>query len=154
MVDLTGLLEALPPVGLEALPRDQLEAAVREDFSALKELLIKEGFSNPSVTLVRKAAKMVLIHKCCSCPFHGDSKSELKKHLIKNKCLYNQKKLLSQKADLMKRVIVRTQNTNIRTFSDLYRLDDKQLTSGEMATLNEILYLQLFLISLSPRRRS
>ena len=154
MVDLSGLLEALPPVGLEALPRDQLEAAVREDFSALKELLIKEGFSNPSVTLIRKAAKMVLIHKCCSCPFHGDSKSELKKHLIKNKCLYNQKKLLSQKASLMKRVIVRTQNTNIRTFSDLYRLDDKQLTSGEMATLNEILYLQLFLISLSPRRRS
>ena len=154
MVDLSGLLEALPPVGLEALPRDLLEAAVREDFSAVKELLIKEGFLNPSVTLVRKAAKMVLLHKCCSCPFHGDSKSDLKRHLIKNKCLYNQKKLRSQKASLMERVIVRTQNTNVRTFSDLYHLNDKQLTSGEMATLNEILYLQLFLISLRPRRRS
>ena len=154
MVDLSGLLEALPQVGLESLPRAPLEAAVREDFSALKEFLIQEGFLNPSVTLIRKAAKMILIHKCCSCPFHGDSKAELRKHLKVNKCLYQQKKFRSQKASLMKRVIRRTSNTNIQTFSDLYKLDDTQLTPAEKATLNEILYLQLFLIRFGPRRHS
>ena len=143
-------LEALPPVGLEALPRNLLEAALREDFATLKEFLIRAGFINPSVTLIRKAAKMVLIHKCCSCPFHGDSKSELRKHLKKNKCFYNQEKLLSQKADLMKRVKDKTSNANIQTFSDLYRLDDTQLTPALKANLNEILYLQLFLIKLGP----
>ena len=154
MLDLSGLAEALPRLEVDAIPRAPLEAAVRENLSAIRNLLIDEGFSNPSVTLLRKAAKLFTIHKCCSCPFHGDNISQLRKHLKVNKCYYRQEKFRIQKEQLLQRVRERTMNNNIENFSDLYDMDDTQLTPGERATLDEILYLQLFLIRLRGRRRS
>ena len=150
---LNELAEALPRLEVprlevDAIPRAQLEAAVLENFSAIRNLLISLGYSNPSVTLLRKAAKLLTIHKCCSCPFHGDSRSQLRRHLRVNNCYYRQENFRIQKEQLLQRVRERTMDNNIEDFSDLYDMDDTQLTPGERATLDEILYRQLFLIRL------
>ena len=145
MLDLSGLAEALPRLEVDAIPRAPLEAAVRENLSAIRNLLIDEGFSNPSVTLLRKAAKLFTIHKCCSCPFHGDNISQLRKHLKVNKCYYRQEKFRIQKEELLQQVRERAMDINIKKFRHLFNME---LTQEERATLEKILYLQLFLIKL------
>ena len=144
-IDLKDLAAALPRSEVDSTYMARLEAAVRKDFPSIVKFLIDEGISNPSVTLVRKVAKLFTIHRCCSCNFQGDNMSQLRKHLKVNKCYYRQEKFRIQKEELLQQVRERAMDINIKKFRHLFNME---LTQEERATLEKILYLQLFLIKL------
>lgn len=104
---------------METLAQD-LSGALPTDSDGFTEEFqnrLGEGVSKRALRNVYKAWNL---HKCMSCPFHGEDDKELRKHLRATGHAYGVERLNGEKADFIKRLKTKVPIEGIEKFGDVH----------------------------------